>query len=285
MRVSGPSFRGTGKKASLIVALLVVIPAFAQSMLTLIADRMAIAAERMLDDPLTEESDVLDITGQSIPVYRKAIEAAEMARALTPLNSDHARTLTDLYSRINVWREAMQAIGAEVPEDLWSGSQLREAALLNAKKAVTLDPANADHHLALGHRYVADGRRETALEQLKKAVSFYPINGAVRYTAAMQMLMMGRQEQAREQATILAGTDDSYRLDDDDPASSLIRERRPPGYESRLGKSYLYRAMEITWRTSAKDPKSVLEIVPDNIDAREAVRIFFENKGVDSTIE
>jgi tetratricopeptide (TPR) repeat protein len=285
MIVNHLSFQIARRKAFLIASLLVVIPAFALSTLALIADRYAYAAETMLDDTLTEERDVLDLSEESLPAYLKAIENLEMARALTPLNADHARALTDVYSSIKVWQEAMKTMGAEGLDGMPSGKDLHDAVFYNAKKAVMLDPSNADHLLLLGRMYAADGMREAALKQWIKAIESYPVNGAIRYAAALQMLMLGLHEQAREQARFLAGTDDSYRLDDDDPSANLIRERRPPGYEARLAGSYLYKAMEITWRTSGKDLKTTLEIVPDNFDAREAVRIFSENKGIDATIK
>ena len=281
MMAKGLSFQGTGKKAFLIASLLVAISAFALSTVALISDRLAVAAERILDDPGTEEKDVFDISELSIPAYREAIRTLEKARTLAPLNSDHALSLAALYSRINVWQETMQTMGAAVPDDLPPAKALRDAVFRNARKAVALDPANADHLLALGQMYAADGMREAAVEQLMKAINAYPVNGAIRYAAAMQMMMIGLREQAREQARLLAGIDDSYRLDDDDPASSLIRERKQPDYEARLAGSYLYRAMEITWRTSARDPRAVMATVPDTIDAREVARMFFEQKGIE----
>lgn len=281
MIAKGTSFQGAGKKAFLIVALLVVIPAFALSMSAFIADRYAVAVERILDDPLTEERDMLDISEESINAYRKAIKATEKARSLEPLNSDHARALADLYLRIKVWQETMQTVGVAPPRDLPPGKELREAAVQNANKAVTLDPANADHRLALGQMYAADGKWEAALDQLHNAVDSFPVNGAIRYAAALQMLLIGLNDQAQEHARLLAKIDDSYRLDDGNLRSIMMRERMTSGYETRLVRSYLYRAMEITWRTSARDQKAVLAIVPENVDAKEAARLFFEQKGID----
>jgi tetratricopeptide (TPR) repeat protein len=278
MMVDQPSFQQTRNKAFLIVSLLLLIPAIVLSTMTLIADRYAYLAETMLDDHLTEDRDMMDISEQSIPAYRKAINTLERVRTLAPLNSDHARSLTDLFSSINVWQETMKTMGAMTQEGLPTDEEFRYAVLRNARKAVTLDPANADHYLALGRIYAADGMREAALEQLIKAINSYPVSGAIRYAATMQMLMMGMNEQAREQARLLARYDDSYRLDDDDPASNLMRERRPPGYEARLAGSYLYKAMEIIYRTSEQDPTAVMAIVPDNIDAREISRLFIEQK-------
>lgn len=281
MIVKHLSFHGTRNKAFLIASLLVVIPAFALSTLTLIAERYVAAVDEMLDDPLTEERDVLDIFEESLPAYLKAIEMLETTRTLAPLNSDYTRSLTDMYSNINVWQETMKTMGAASLDGMQSGKYLQDAAFYNAKKTIMLDPSNADHLLSLGRMYAVDGLREAALEQWIKAVNAYPINGAIRYAVAIQMLMTGMHEQAREQARFLAGIDDSYRLDDDDPAANLTRERRPPGYEARLAGSYLYKAMEIIWRTSAKDQKTVMAIVPENEEAQETVRIFFMHKGIE----
>ena len=275
------SFQGAGKKAFLTASLLVVLSAFVLSTMVFIADRYAVVADGILDDPQTEERDVIDISEENLPEYFKAIETIEKATILAPLNSAYPRTLKDLYSRINVWQETMQSIGVAPPEDQSLIGEHRDAVIRNAKKAVTTDPANADNLLALGQVYASADMREAVLEQLIKAINSYPINGAIRYAAAMQMLMMGMKIEAQEQARLLARTDDSYRVDDDDPRSLLMRERRPPGYVASLAKSYLYKAMEIMWRASSRDQKAVLAIVPDNIDAREVARLFFEQKGID----
>jgi len=275
------SFQGAGKKVFLTASLLVVLSAFVLSTMVFIADRYAVVADGILDDPQTEERDVIDISEESLPEYFKAIETIEKATILAPLNSAYPRTLKELYSRINVWQETMQSIGVAPPEDQSLIGEHRDAVIRNAKKAVTTDPANADYLLALGQVYASADMREAALEQLIKAINSYPINEPIRYAASMPMMMMGMQEQALEQARLLAGTDDSYRLPDDEQASSMIRERRPPGYEARLVNSYLYKAMEITWRISTKDPKAILEIVPENEDAQETARMFFMHKGIE----
>jgi tetratricopeptide (TPR) repeat protein len=272
---------GPGKRVFLALSFVIVVAAFVQAMFIFIADRYAGIAERVLDDPGTEEKDILDMAEQNIPAFNRALRALEQASALAPMNSDYPRSLSGLYVRLAVWQEAMQAMGAPVPDSLGPVDRLRDAALHSAKQASALDPSNADHLLALGQMYAAAGDREAALVQLTRAAGSYPVNGSIRYAAAMQMLLLGLDRQALEQARLLARYDDSYRLDDDDPVSVQIRERRPPGYEESLAKSYLYKAMEISWRASAKDPKTVNDIVPDNADAREAARLFFEQKGAD----
>lgn len=269
-----------GKKSVLALAILAVVASFLLSLSAFIADRYAVVAERLLDDPVTEEKDLLDISDQSIPVYNEALLALEIARIFAPLNSEYPRAQADLNARLGVWRETVIAMGSPLPGSLASNDRLHDAALQAAKEAVLSDPANADHYLALAQMYSATGDREAALASLMRAVESYPVNGSIRYAAAMQMLMMGLDQHAREQATLLAQNDDSYRLDDNDAKTVQIRELKTPWYEGRLLRSYLYKAMEMTWRTSDRDPKAVAAIVPDNADAREVVRIFFEQKGV-----
>ena len=274
------SFDGPGRRAFLIGVTFVIFVAMSLSMMQFLADRYFAAAAALVDDPMTEELDMIDVSDSSLSSYLKAIGALEKAAMLAPMDSEYARSLGDLYFRVAEWQETMLALGVGDRGRLSGVENPRAAAFWNVSRAASLDPANADHHLALGRLYAVSGMRDEALGELNRATQAYPINSTVRYSAAMQMLMIGLDRQAGEQARMIAQCDDSYRLDEDDPGTSQKRERRLPEYIHMLSNSYLYKAMEIVWRTSGRDSRAVLAIVPDNVDAREVGRLFSDAKAL-----
>jgi hypothetical protein len=126
-----------------------------------------------------------------------------------------------------------------------------------------------------------NGPFDKADREFQLAVGLHPINAELRYAVAMEYLLQSQREKTLDQAKMLARIDESYRMDDDDPGCILAREKRAPWYMSRLAGSYLFKSMEIAWRASGKDAAKVAAIVPDNVDAQETARLFFEFKGID----
>lgn len=266
--------RNGARIAFALVCLLAVLP-----LRTLVATVLYGAATRVLDDTTTEGLDVVPVSEESLPAYNKALTLLGRAASWDPGNAAYPKALSDLYLRLGTWTEIMEGIGEKLPEGMLPGKEAQARAETLLKKAIDLEPANPDYHLALGQWYAGTGR--TAYEQeLQRAVELYPENSPLRFAAAMQYLLVKENAKALEQAKILAARDDSYILLNA-RVRELQREHRTEFYRAFLAKSYLFQAMEITWRATNKDVSAVKSMVPDNPDAREAVQLFFELKGVE----
>jgi tetratricopeptide (TPR) repeat protein len=236
----------------------------------------------ILDDKATEDLDVLTISESSMPRYIESISSLKKAAALSPARSQYPKALEELYSKLGRWAGTMEALKTSLPSGALSKKEAFDNAMTNIRKAVSLEPTNPDYHLVLGQLYdTVYGDALGAEAELRMALEAFPINAPLRYSVAMHYLLTGRQGEALEQARLLAGIDDSYILDNDDPArKKFMIERRTDSYLSMLYNSYLFKALEITWRIS-KDPHATMGIAPDTADAREVVQAFMEWKGIE----
>jgi tetratricopeptide (TPR) repeat protein len=222
------------------------------SSLVFIGDRYAAHADRVLDDPATEELDRIGLSEKTLSIYRAAISAYEKAACLAPFHAGYRSSLSDLYSRIDIWEETMRLMGSQ-SVDMPNSETNRWSSQYFVRQAIALDFSNVDLHLLRGQELMERGDKEQARQELLRAAALYPVNSPTRYDVAMRLFRMGFVEDARTQTAILAGNDDSYRLDDDEPLTTRMREMRTPEYESRLMNSYLYKAMELEWQIARKD--------------------------------
>ncbi len=262
--------------ALIVTALLLVYPCR-----SLIAEYYYGRVPSLLDDPATDYRDTVDISEETMPQYREAIASLENASSLMPSRSIYFKSLAELSARIGNWTGAMNEMNEPLPAEATSKAEALEKAMHCLKTAVTLEPLNADYHLALGRLYDSIADPASAEQEYKTAVLAAPHNAALRYSVAMRYLLMGKKDEALEQARVLAAMDDSYVVLDS-LRKRFMAERRTPEYLAVLYKSYLFKSFEITWRASGKDFNMVKKTVPDNEDAHEAWRLFLEGKGIDN---
>lgn len=261
------------------VVLIAVLLFFPLKML--IADYYHSRVAYILDDKSTEYLDMKDISGDTISDYNDAINSLKKASAVVPSRSIYHKGLSGIYSMLGRWAESMDAVAEPLPAGAVSAKEAFENSARYLKKAVYLEPANPDYHLALGKLYDRNNRDALLAEkEFAKAVAASPVNAALRYAIAMHCLLTGRKGEALEQARILAKIDDSYQTPPEDIRRKAMSETMEPAYLSRLYNSYLFGALEIAWRVS-KDKEVIKGIAPDNPDAKMAVQLFFDWKGIE----
>lgn len=234
----------------------------------------------VLDDKSTEYLDVQTISANTMANYNAATGFLKKAAFLVPSRSIYYKALADIYVRLGKWAESMNAVNAHLPANALPSKEAFENAIRYLKMSVSREPANPDYHLALGQLYnEIDDSGALSEKEFAKALALAPVNASLRYAVAAQHLLTGRKGDAIEQAGILARIDDSY-IFPESIQKTLMSERRTPAYLSRLYGSYLFKALEISWRAS-KDIEVVKGIAPDNPDAKEVVRLFSEWKGIE----
>ncbi|MBI4653446.1 MAG: hypothetical protein HY752_00365 [Nitrospirae bacterium] len=247
----------------------------------LIADYYHSRVAYILDDKSTEYFDMKGISGDTISDYNDALLSLKKASALVPSKSIYHKGLSDIYSMLGRWAESMDAVAEPLPAGAVSAKEAFENSARYLKKAVYLEPANPDYHLALGKLYDRNiSNARLAEKEFAKAVAAAPVNAPMRYAIAMHYLLTGRKGEALEQARILAKIDDSYQTSPENIRKKIMSETMHPTNLSRLYNSYLFAALEIAWRIS-KDKKVIKGIAPDNPDAEMAVQLFFEWKGIE----
>jgi tetratricopeptide (TPR) repeat protein len=247
----------------------------------LIADYYHNRVAYILDDKSTEYLDTKGISGDTISDYNDAINSLKKASAIVPSKSIYPKGLSDIYSMLGRWAESMDAVAEPLPAGAVSAKEAFENSARYLKKAVYLEPANPDYHLALGELYDRNNRDAGLAEkEFAKAVAAAPVNAALRYVIAMHYLLAGRKGEALEQARILAKIDDSYQTPPEDIRRKAMSEKMAPAYLSQLYNSYLFGALELAWRIS-KDKEVIKGIAPDNPDAKMTVQLFFEWKGIE----
>lgn len=257
---------------------------------TLVADVLFAMTSREIDDPTTAELDVLDISEETLPSYRTAIERIREASLWDPDNSTYAKAQADLYIRLGIWATVIGQVGGNLPKEIMEGSKAQMRAQDLITKAIDLQPSNPDYHLALANVHGdridnVDGFNTEkpagqSYDELEKAVQLYPINSPLRYAVGMQYLIIGDKSKALEHAKALATLDDSYRLPDTIGNNASI-ERRSSKYLSFLSQSYLTKAFEIAWRASGQDYRVIKAMTPDEQEARNVLQVFMEIKGFD----
>ncbi len=270
--------RGTRKNVFVLGAALVTLFCAVYTVTAFVADRYAVYAERLLDDPATEGLDIVDLSEDTMPAYRAAIDAYESAARFAPLHAGYRGALADLYSRIDVWSETMRLVGTVPAEIADRGGTARQAARRAMREALVRDPVNVDLYIASGHHMMARGEKAEARQHLLKAAEYYPVNSPTRLAVAMGLLTMGYRDDALEQTSLLARNDDSYIMLDS-AHREIMAERRTADYLELLRQSYLLKALELAVRITGRDSGYVKSIVPDNSDAREVYRLFLEGRG------
>lgn len=145
--------------------------------------------------------------------------------------------------RLGTWTEVMEGEGEKLPEGALPGKEAQERADALLRRAIDLEPANPDYHLALGQQY-AVSRRTGYDQELQRAVELYPENSPLRSAVAMQYLLVKENGKALEQAKILAARDDSYILLNETEREHQ-RERRTEFYRAFLAKSYLFQSWKL----------------------------------------
>jgi tetratricopeptide (TPR) repeat protein len=234
----------------------------------------------ILDDRSSEERVAIqELSAETVPAYRNAIESLERAVFVDPSNALYRKALAGMYLQLGTWAEAMELLKAPLPEGAFLPAAAIAHATTNIHEAVRRQPTNPDNHLAYGRLARETKHIDTARSEYTKAVVTFPKSSALRYSVAMEYLAAGMQAEALAQAKELARIDDSYKM----PESVAIQqamERRTPFYINRLTSSYLFKALEIIWRMSNKDINMMRSSVPDNDEARDAFELFVELKGV-----
>jgi tetratricopeptide (TPR) repeat protein len=182
--------------------------------------------------------------------------------------------------KLGKWAEVMEMMNAPLPEGAWSSRQAYERARDRLEQAVALEPSNAEYHLALGQLSGIAGNADGMDRSFERAVSFAPRNSPLRYVIAQEYLLAGRHESAARHARILAEQDDSYRIADS-ARKRILAERDLPAYRLHLQRSYLYRSLEILWRTGRQDQAELRMLCDGDTGAREVVRLFLEEKGLE----
>lgn len=251
---------------------------------TLVADILFMTAPRVVADKATDALDVLDISEETLPAYHTAIDRIRQASVWDSGNSIYSKAQGDLYMQLGTWANVIGQVEGQLPEEVKAGNNDQRNANYLFTKAVNLEPSNPDYHLALYLSKLASlqtGKLDSSItDDLEKAILLYPNSSPLRYEVALQYLILGKKDKALEHAKALASRDDSYRLPDKLSNESLMA-RRSARYISFLAQSYLLKAIEIAWRASGQDYNLIKAMTPDDQQARDALGVFMELKGVD----
>lgn len=246
----------------------------------LVADYYFGRAAVVLDERATDERDITAISAETMPAYRTAVHSVQQAAAWDPANARYVRALADMFLRIGRWEDAMSMLNEQLPEDARSAEEDYKEAKAMLTNAIQHDPLNADYHLAMGQLEAGNAGNARAWQELQLAIEAAPMNALLRYAVAMQYLNGGKKDKALEQARILAAIDESY-VAFGSAQKTQVERMRNPWYEARLTGSYLFKSLEIAWRASDKNVGTITAMVPANPEAQEAVRLFFEWKGME----
>lgn len=268
---------------STLLALTVLAVMLQYSVRTLVADALFTMVPRILDDKNTEALDVLDLSEETLPAYRMAIERIRQASLWDPGNSLYVKAQADLYVRLGTLAQVVR----QVEENLLEGAILSNEEQGRANgliiQAINLEPSNPDYHLARYANRLSSlqaGKPVRFLtDDLEKAVQLYPNSSPLRYQVAAQYLILGEKNKALKHAKALAARDDSYRLPDAISRDVLI-ERRSRAYLSFLAQSYLAKAFEIAWRASGNEPALIRAMIPQGQEALDTANLFLESKTI-----
>lgn len=238
------------------------------------------SVQTILDNKETEVLDAMALTTKSLPEYLNAVERTRNASVLEPSRARYHKSLSDLYVKLGRWAQGKELVGAALPQGMSSSKDYYELAMAELKRAIELEPAHPDNHLAMG--ILLDAMKaapELSEKEYERAAQAFPVNAPLRYAIVQQYFITGRSGNALEHARALAALDDTYKLSDRVDKKEIM-ETKPRHYLTMLSKSYLFQALEITWLAS-KDPQVVRGIAPDNDEAREVLSHFFELNEID----
>src|SRR3972149_9163703 len=147
----------------------------------------------ILDNKSTDYRDVKEISAGTMSDYLAAIKSLEKSTTLRPTMSIYYKALSDIYTRLGIWADTMEALNEALPAQTLSSKVAFVYAASYLKTAISLEPTNPDYHLALGQLYDrigADG--SVAEKELARAIHAYPINAPLRYAIAGHYLLTGR---------------------------------------------------------------------------------------------
>lgn len=281
MRDGTVQIAGRAKYVILAVAMAVLLLLSLQSARTLLAAYYYGRVPAVLDDRSSPDNiTVSELSGESLPAYRETMRIIERASSIDPARSLYPKALADLNARIGNWVETMELLKAELPREAGTSKDTIASATASIRQAVRKHPTNPDSHLVYGHLARESNDTELARSEYEKAVKAYPWNSPLRYAVIMEYLAAGMAQEARVQAVELARVDDSYRLSEQEMKRGA-RETRALGYLSKLYDSYLFKALEIVWRTSGNDVQSVVRATPAGNEARDTVQLFLASKNIE----
>lgn len=237
------------------------------------ASRALIALEN--EDPEAPAA----ITTENIGRYAGVEGIIRNAASFRPMRSLYYRDIAVLDLKIAKWAETMSALNEPLPAGFDGERAFFTKGMEAARQAISREPTNADYHLLLGRAYDGASNDPARSEaEMKRALAAWPINAERRFSIAMHYLLTGRLGDAIEQARILAEIDDSYVIADS-VRKRLFMESRSPEYLGILYQSYLFKALEITWRAS-HDAEAVKGITPPTADAKEVLDQYLYWKGL-----
>jgi tetratricopeptide (TPR) repeat protein len=222
--------------------------------------------------------DFSDVEGDSRTSLRAAEEALEKAAALSPENALYLSALSAYHQMNGRWLETMGVMGQGVQDEFPEGSY--KTALRFMKKSIASDPLNPDYYLALAQYHSHLGDDSIADKYLQTALWVYPINSRLNYAVSNEYLLTGRKEKALQVAKNILLHDETYSPTVPEEIRKRMVRRSSPQNEAILNNSFFYKALEIIWRASDKNPALIQSSVADNPEAQEAGRFSLESKGV-----
>lgn len=264
-----------------VSTLILMLTLLYQPVAFFIAELRFSSIETILDNKTTEVLDTKNITTRAMPDYLKAVEMLKRASALEPSRAQYHRSLGDYYMKLGKWAQGKEQIGLPLPQGALSSKDAYESAMAELKQAIELEPADPDHHLAMGTLLDAM-KADPALseKEYERAAQAFPVNAPLRYAIIQQYVNTGRSGAALEHTRILALIDDTYKLSDKVDKKEIL-ETRPRYYLTKISKSFLFYALEIAWSVS-KDVQVVKGIVPENDEAKVVSEYFFELNNIDN---
>lgn len=212
--------------------------------------------------------------------YREMLSLFERALKADPGQSRYASAIADIYRKIGTCSRVYNIMDGKFALTAALEREAMNAALAYLEKARKDEPLNAYNHLLLGAIHLERREKEGADRHFKRAMSIWPHNAGLRYAISREYLLAMDFTRAFEESRAAAAVDDSYYL----PRRMGTELTRMPMSDERrmhMQKSYLFSLLEIAWRASGRDRSAVESILPQNEEAREVGRIFFEAKGME----
>lgn len=272
---------GKARTLSLYVSVVVLMLLTVLSMRAFLGAYQYSRVTGILDDRSSDGSiTIMDLSEETISAYLEAVGTLERAIFYDPSRAHYRKALSDIYARIGSWAETMEFMQATLPEGTPRSKVALERAATNIREAIRRQPTNPDNHLSYGHMALDAKSSDITRSEYQKAVNAYPKSSAVRYSVTMEYLAAGMKDDALVQANVLARIDDSYKMPDSYKVQMAVG-RRTTFFVQRLSGSYLFRAFEVIWRTSHKDVDRLRDAVPDSDEARDALELFLDAKGIE----
>jgi len=240
-----------------------------------IADYKHGSIQTILDNKETEVVDTIPLNTKSLPLYLEALEAAKSAASIEPMRPKYHKALSNYYAKLGNRAKIEEFLGMPKPQGMLLSKDYFELAIEELRLAIGVAPVDYEAHLTMG--VIFDSMKaspELSEEAYERAAKVFPVNVLVRYAIVRQYLSTDRPGRALEHARALAAADDTYKLPDTIYKKEIM-EIRPGHYQTKITKSYLYKALDVAWRVS-KDRQVVKGIVPNNDEAKVVLETFFD---------